>query len=68
MAALSKTSIRFFRQPQGLPRRALAWLSAAREHSRQRRALSDLSDDLLKDIGLTRRDVAAETAKPFWQL
>jgi uncharacterized protein YjiS (DUF1127 family) len=39
----------------------------ALERTRQRRALNGLSDAMLRDIGLTRRDVARETAKPFWQ-
>lgn len=41
----------------------LVWL----ERSRQRRHLAMLSDHMLKDIGLTRADVEAETSKPFWQ-
>ncbi len=35
--------------------------------SRQRRDLADLSDHLLKDIGLTRAQAAREAAKPFWR-
>jgi uncharacterized protein YjiS (DUF1127 family) len=34
---------------------------------RQRLDLAELDDRLLADIGLTRADVARETAKPFWQ-
>jgi uncharacterized protein YjiS (DUF1127 family) len=41
----------------------LAWF----ERTRQRRQLSELSDHMLKDIGLTRVDVEAELSKPFWQ-
>ena len=41
----------------------LSWL----ERSRQRRQLSQLGDHMLKDIGLTRADVDAETSKPFWR-
>jgi uncharacterized protein YjiS (DUF1127 family) len=44
----------------------LAWLVACIERARQRRALSLLDDHLLRDIGLTRDDVADEIAKPFW--
>lgn len=39
------------------------WLS----RRRQRLDLAELDDRLLADIGLTRADVARETAKPFWQ-
>jgi uncharacterized protein YjiS (DUF1127 family) len=37
------------------------------ERARQRRELSRLSAHMLKDIGLTRADVEAELAKPFWR-
>jgi uncharacterized protein YjiS (DUF1127 family) len=37
------------------------------ERTRQRRQLSELSDHMLKDIGLSRADVEAEAAKPFWR-
>ena len=36
-----------------------------RYHNRQQ--LSQLSDHMLKDIGLTRADVYRETQKPFWK-
>lgn len=39
------------------------WLSRARE----RRALAQLDDRALADIGLSRTAAARETAKPFWQ-
>ena len=41
----------------------LTWL----ERVRQRRQLAQLSDHMLKDIGLARGDVEAEIAKPFWR-
>ena len=37
------------------------------EVARQRRDLASLDDQALHDIGLSRSDVAAETAKPFWR-
>lgn len=33
---------------------------------RQRRLLEQLSDDALKDLGLTRADVSQEAERPFW--
>lgn len=33
---------------------------------RTRRALKDLDDRLLRDIGLTRDQARAEASKPFW--
>lgn len=38
------------------------------ERARQRRQLLSLSDHLLKDIGISRADAAAEASKPFWQV
>jgi uncharacterized protein YjiS (DUF1127 family) len=37
------------------------------ERSRQRHQLQRLSDHMLRDIGLSRADVLAETTKPFWE-
>ena len=41
----------------------LLWL----ERARQRRQLRELSDHMLRDIGLTRADAWAEAEKPFWR-
>jgi uncharacterized protein YjiS (DUF1127 family) len=41
----------------------LTWLDRAR----QRRQLCELSDQMLRDIGLTRAEAWAEYAKPFWR-
>ena len=41
----------------------LMWL----ERSRQRRQLAQLSDHMLRDIGLTRADAWAEAEKRFWR-
>jgi uncharacterized protein YjiS (DUF1127 family) len=38
-----------------------------RERGRQRRALQNLNDDQLKDIGLSRCDVEGESVKWFWR-
>lgn len=37
------------------------------ERHRQRRALHQLSDELLKDIGVSRADALREASKPFWR-
>ena len=47
-------------------RRCRATLRLWRERARQRRALSQLDDRLLADIGVTRADAERECAKPFW--
>ena len=44
-------------------RRLLYW----QERARQRRQLTSLDDRALKDIGLSRSDVAGESSKPFWR-
>jgi uncharacterized protein YjiS (DUF1127 family) len=46
-----------------LGRTVLAWQVRAR----QRRHLAELSDYMLRDLGLTRADVFRETRKPFWR-
>jgi uncharacterized protein YjiS (DUF1127 family) len=38
-----------------------------RENARQRRHLLALSDDMLKDIGVSRADAEHEGSKPFWR-
>jgi len=43
--------------------RVSAWIDRAG----QRRALAELDDDLLRDIGITRYDAARESRKPFWR-
>ncbi len=45
------------------------WVQFVRQkHDRwqQRRALLDLSDHLLDDIGITREEAEREARKPFW--
>ena len=37
------------------------------ERAQQRRHLESLSDHMLRDIGLSRADVLAETTKRFWE-
>lgn len=37
------------------------------ERARQRRQLAELSDHMLRDIGVTRADAWAEVEKPFWR-
>lgn len=37
------------------------------ERHRQRSALAELNDRLLKDLGLSRADVEGEARKSFWQ-
>jgi uncharacterized protein YjiS (DUF1127 family) len=55
-------------KPFGQTLRAVVALTASwAERRRQRRALLGLGDEMLKDIGLSRADVAREGEKPFWR-
>ena len=47
--------------------RAVAVAPVWLDRSRQRRQLAQLSDHMLRDIGLTRADAWAEADKPFWR-
>lgn len=42
-------------------------LFRVRDRQRQRRALLDLDDHLLNDIGKTRREALDEARRPFWR-
>ena len=46
---------------------AIDTLLVWQERSRQRRALARLDDHFLRDVGISRADVAAECNKPFWR-
>ncbi|MGY5450260.1 DUF1127 domain-containing protein [Agarivorans sp. MS3-6] len=52
---------------QGILSQLLQTAAIYRARRRSRQALLALSDDLLKDIGLTRAQAKAEGAKVFWQ-
>ena len=41
----------------------LAWHDRARE----RRALMEMSDPMLRDVGISRADAYREAARPFWR-
>jgi uncharacterized protein YjiS (DUF1127 family) len=68
MIALSRhsstSSIRPARQPA---RGLLITLEQWAERYRQRRALLALSDNTLKDIGVSGADAWREASKPFWR-
>lgn len=50
-------------RPWGALMTLLTWL----ERRRERRALLELNDHMLKDIGVSRADAWAEGSKPFWR-
>ena len=51
-----------FRMTHGFQRAAAMW-----NRQRQRRALLDLDDHQLSDIGKSRQEVLEEARKPFWK-
>ncbi len=50
----------------GLLRRALERLMLWQSRAAERTALAELDERLLRDMGLSRRDVERESRKPFW--
>ena len=52
------------RAPARIAEAALAW----HERARQRRALLQLSDHMLRDIGIARAEAVGEADKPFWRV
>lgn len=70
-AALAQPSVNAGLRPRSWRRaleRVCDLLLKWQERSRQRHQLAALSDHLLRDIGLSRADIMAETTKRFWQL
>lgn len=47
--------------------RLLAWLGAVMDMARQRYALAELDDRLLRDAGITRAEAREEARKPIWR-
>jgi uncharacterized protein YjiS (DUF1127 family) len=60
--------------PRPLPRpssvlgRVVGKLLVWQARSRERLALGQMDDHMLKDIGLNRADVSREADKPFWRI
>jgi uncharacterized protein YjiS (DUF1127 family) len=46
---------------------AVAWLERQLERRRSRIALLEMSDEQLKDIGLSRSDADGEARRRFWE-
>jgi uncharacterized protein YjiS (DUF1127 family) len=47
--------------------RLWSWYTRCSARARERRALAQLDDNALKDIGVTRRQADAEASKPCWK-
>ena len=63
LPARARHSARFLRLVSGAAKAVAGLL----ERRRQLRALSDLDDHLLRDIGLSREDVERACSRPFWK-
>ena len=72
---LASPDVPFTHTPRRAKNRHIAPLAAIRlivaairrrERARSRRQLRELSDHMLRDIGLRREDVGYEFPKPFW--
>jgi uncharacterized protein YjiS (DUF1127 family) len=66
-SAATLTRQRSDRRAQRALERLCELLLAWQERARQRHHLESLSDHMLRDIGLSRADIMAETTKRFWQ-
>jgi uncharacterized protein YjiS (DUF1127 family) len=64
--ALPRLTVAPSRHPTATAR-LLAQFKVWRRRMRERRALAELTDRDLLDIGATRADIQNELAKPFWR-
>ncbi len=53
--------------PRSLTTRLFHLILCWQERWLQRRRLEEMDDTSLRDIGLSRADIAQEVRKPFWQ-
>jgi len=44
-----------------------SWCARCYERAEQRRALAELEDRMLRDVGISRSDALREAEKPFWK-
>jgi uncharacterized protein YjiS (DUF1127 family) len=65
--ALATATERLLRRLSVVRQRVAATLSRWAARERSRRELEQMSEHMLRDIGLTRADVQREAAKPFWR-
>jgi uncharacterized protein YjiS (DUF1127 family) len=66
---LSRGVPRLTVRPRGrrLIRRAVDVVLVWHQRARQRRQLLEVSDHMLRDIGISRADAIGEAEKPFWR-
>lgn len=69
MTATRTDDLQSMRAPlrrNSLARRLIAYVTHLRAVSKERTALAQLSEQKLKDIGITKTEMWRETRKPFW--
>ena len=66
-ATLTRTAVSTSPSQTGLVSRLLQLLLTWQERAHQRHALGQLNGRDLRDLGLSRADVAFEAGKPFWR-
>ena len=54
-------------RPAGVLVRIADALVAWERRARERRTLGEMSEHMLKDLGISRVDARREAAKPFWR-
>jgi uncharacterized protein YjiS (DUF1127 family) len=47
--------------------KAIVWIENVLQRRRSRLALLEMSDDQLKDIGVSRSEAFGEASRPFWE-
>ncbi len=53
--------------PRGLVALLVAWGNHMLERRKTRLALFEMTDDQLKDIGISRSEAYHEASRPFWE-
>lgn len=53
--------------PRGLVALLVAWGNHMRLRRKTRLALFDMTDEQLKDIGISRSEAYREASRPFWE-
>lgn len=67
LALPARPAVRASARPASYLRQALALFEVWRQRLSDRRALAQMDERALRDIGVTRCDALYEARKPFWR-